>query len=129
MAARETALPKVKRGQVWEVDFEPQTHKEEPGKRGRPALVIQTNILNGAGHATTIVIPGTTQIYRDAMGDGFPLRVSVGKLGKLKEETDLLIDQIRTISNRRFMGEKPIAELSRVQMKRVEEALRILLGE
>ena len=93
------ATTKVKRGQVWEVDFEPQTHKEEPGKRGRPALVIQTNILNGAGHATTIVIPGTTQIYRDAQGDGYPLRVSVGKLGLQKRETDLLIDQIRTISN------------------------------
>jgi len=123
------ALPKLKRAQVWEVDFEPQTHKEEPGKRGRPALVIQTDILNQAGHATTIVIPGTTQVYRDGLGDGFPLRVSVGKLGKMKEETDLLIDQIRTISNQRFMGGKPIVELARAHMKRVEEALRILTGD
>jgi len=122
------ALPKVQRGQLWEVDFEPQTHKEEPGKRSRPALVIQTNILNEAGHATTIVIPGTTQVYRDALGDGYPLRVSLGKPGKVKEETDLLIDQIRTISNRRLMGDKPVAELSRAQMKRVEDALRILTG-
>lgn len=122
-------MPKVKRGQVWEVDFEPQTHKEEPGKRGRPALVIQTNILNGAGHATTIVIPGTTNIYRDAQGDGYPLRVSVGKLGKMKEETDLLVDQIRTISNRQLMGDKPITELARTHMKRVDDALRILTGE
>lgn len=122
-------MHKLKRGQVWEVDFEPQTHKEEPGKRGRPALVIQTNILNAAGHATTIVIPGTTNIYRDAQGDGYPLRVALGKLSKMKEETDLLIDQVRTISNRRLVGDKPIAELPRTQMKRVEEALRILLGE
>lgn len=122
-------MPKVKRAQVWEVDFEPQTHKEEPGKRGRPALVIQTNILNGAGHATTIVIPGTTNVYRDGQGDGYPLRVSVGKLGKMKDETDLLVDQIRTISNQRFMGDKPIAELARAHMKRVEDALRILTGE
>mgnify|MGYP000541796447 FL=1 len=127
-----TALAKtgrVQRGQLWEVDFEPQTHKEEPGKRGRPALVIQTNILNAAGHATTIVIPGTTQVYRDAQGDGYPLRVSLGKVGKLKEETDLLIDQIRTISNGRLMGDKPLAELGRAHMKRVEDALRILVGE
>ena len=126
-----TALAKtgrVQRGQLWEVDFEPQTHKEEPGKSGRPALVIQTNILNAAGHATTIVIPGTTQVYRDAHGDGYPLRVSLGKVGKLKEETDLLVDQIRTISNRRLMGDKPLAELGRVHMKRVEDALRILVG-
>jgi len=122
-------LHKLKRGQVWEVDFEPQTHKEEPGKRGRPALVIQTNVLNAAGHATTIVIPGTTNTYRDAQGDGYPLRVALGKLGKMKDETDLLIDQIRTISNRRLMGDKPIADLPRTHMKRVEEALRILLGE
>ena len=119
----------VKRAQVWEVDFEPQTHKEEPGKRGRSALVIQTNILNSAGHATTIVIPGTTNVYRDAQGDGYPLRVSVGKLGTMKQETDLLIDQIRTISNQRLMGEKPLAELSRAHMKRVEDALRMLTGE
>lgn len=123
------ALPKPKRGQVWEVDFEPQTHKEEPGKRGRPALVIQTNILNGAGHATTIVIPGTSQVYRDDLGDGYPLRVSVGKLGGMKQETDLLVDQIRTISNQRLMGSKPLAELARAHMKRVEDALRLLTGE
>ena len=133
MAAWGTALPKTKtaiqRAQVWEVDFEPQTHKEEPGKRGRPALVIQTNILNGAGHATTIVIPGTTNVYRDAQGDGYPLRVSVGKLGGMKQETDLLVDQIRTISNQRLMGDKPLAELSRAHMKRVEDALRMLTGE
>jgi len=127
-----TALTKansVQRGELWEVDFEPQTHKEEPGKRGRPALVIQTNILNAAGHATTIVIPGTTQVYRDAQGDGYPLRISLGKVGKLKEETDLLVDQIRTISNRQLMGDKPLAELGRTHMKRVEDALRILVGE
>ena len=122
-------MPKLKRGQVWEADFEPQTHKEEPGKRGRPALVVQTNILNAAGHATTIVIPGTTQVYRDEQGDGYPLRVAVGRLGKAKEETDLLVDQIRTISNRRFISDKPLAELSRAHMKRVEDALRILTGE
>jgi mRNA interferase MazF len=119
----------IKRAQVWEVDFEPQTHKQEPGKRGRPALVIQTNILNGAGHATTIVIPGTTNVYRDARGDGYPLRVSVGKLGTMKQETDLLVDQIRTISNQRLMGDKPLAELPRAHMKRVEDALRVLTGE
>ena len=111
------------------MDFDPQTHKEEPGKRGRPALIIQTNILNSAGHATTIVIPGTTQVYHDAQGDGYPLRVSVGQLGLQKLETDLLIDQIRTISNQRLMGDKPLAELPRAHMKRVEDALKLLTGE
>ena len=43
----------------------------------------------------------------------------------MKQETDLLTDQIRTVSNQRLMGDKPLAELSRAHMKRVEDALRI----
>ena len=58
-----------------------------------------------------------------------PLRISISKVGELKDETDLLIDQIRTISNRRLMGDKPLAVLSRVHMKRVEDALRVLTGD
>ena len=47
----------------------------------------------------------------------------------MKQETDLLTDQIRTVSNQRLMGDKPLAELSRAHMKRVEDALRMLTGE
>lgn len=125
-ALPEMALAPFKRGELWEVDFEPQTHKEEPGKRGRPALVVQSDILNDAGHPTTIVIPGTTQVYQDAHGDAFPLRVRIARVGSLKNETDLLVDQIRTVSNRRFMGNAPIAVLTSNHLKRVLEALRIL---
>lgn len=105
-------MPEIRRVQIRDLDFEPQAYREEPGKRGRPALIIQTDTLNQAGHAAAIVIPGTTQIYRDAFGDGFPLRV----------------DQIRTVSVRRLMGGKPLAVLSRSQLKRVEEALRTLMA-
>lgn len=124
-------MPKVERGQVWLVDLTPQTYKEEPGKRERPCLVIQTDILNEAGHATTLVIPGTTQVYRDEHGDGFPLRVpggSIQKPGEKPEETDFLIDTTRAIANHRFMGSKPIAVLSRAHMKRVEDAMKIIFG-
>jgi mRNA interferase MazF len=46
----------------------------------------------------------------------------------LVQETDLLIDQIRAISNRRLMGTKPLATLSVNHLKRVEDALRLLIG-
>ncbi len=119
------ASRKIKRGQIWAVDLEPQAHKEEPGKRNRPALVIQTDLLNDAGHPTTIVIPGTSDFEKE---DCFPLRVRLGRLpGQgVNEETDLLIDQIRAISNIRFMGEKPILMLSTNHMRRVEDALKLL---
>jgi mRNA interferase MazF len=120
------ALINVLRGQIWEVDFEPQTHKEEPGKRNRPALVIQTDLLNRAGHQTTIVVVGTTQVRRDQ--DYFPLRIALLNQAGLLQETDLLIDQIRAVSNQRFMGAKPLATLSINHLKRVEEALKLLVG-
>lgn len=120
------ALSKVLRGQVWEVNFEPQTHKKEPGKRNRPALVIQTDLLNTNGHPTTIVVMGTTNVKRDK--DYFPLRVALVNQPGLTQESDLLIDQIRAISNRRFMGSQPLAVLSANHLKRVEEALKLLVG-
>ena len=117
---------KLLRGQVWEVNFEPQTHKEEPGKRNPPALVIQTDLLNSSGHPTTIVVMGTTQVRRDK--DYFPLRVALVNQVGLAQETDLLIDQIRAVSNRRFMGTQPLATVSLNHLKRVEEALKLLVG-
>jgi len=120
------ALIKVLRGQIWDINLEPQTHKEEPGKRNRPALVIQTDILNTNSHPTTMVVMGTTSIKRDK--DYFPLRVALVNQGGLAQETDLLIDQIRAISNRRFMGNEPLATLSVTHLKRVEDALKLLIG-
>ena len=117
---------KFKRGQIWEVDLEPQSHKEERGKRKRPALVIQTDLLNDSGHPTTIVVVGTSQVRRDK--DYFPLRLALPHQLGLPMETDLLIDQVRAISNRRFMGDQPLTLLNPAQLKRVEEALKLLMG-
>ncbi|EON20750.1 PemK-like protein DNA binding protein [Cupriavidus sp. GA3-3] len=117
-------MTELKRGQIWEVDLNPQTHREEPAKRNRPALVIQTDLLNDAGHPTTIIVPGTSQIERE---DCFPLRVALGKLPGLAYETDLLIDQVRAVSNRQFIGGRPVARLGTDYMSEVEEALRLLL--
>ena len=117
---------KFQRGQIWEVDLEPQSHKEEPGKRRRPALVVQTDLLNNSGHPTTIVVVGTSQIRRDK--DYFPLRVALTSQAGLPLETDLLIDQVRAVSNRRFMGDEPLTTLNTAQLKRVEDALKLLIG-
>jgi mRNA interferase MazF len=114
------------RGEVWAVDFEPQTHKQEPGKKERPALVIQTDALNKVGHSATIIIPGTSQTDALPPGDLFPLRIRIQKAEDLKYDTDLLIDQIRSISNSRFKF-----RYCKVQpniLKKVEEALRSLTG-
>jgi mRNA interferase MazF len=114
----------VRRGEVWAVDFEPQTHRQESGKRERPALVIQTDALNKAGHPATIVVPGTSQADALPPGDHFPLRVRIQKTADLKYDTDLLIDQVRAISNARFMFRYCTVPAN--TLKKVEEALRLL---
>jgi mRNA interferase MazF len=121
------ASSKFQRGQIWEVDLEPQSHKEEPGKRRRPALVVQTDLLNNSGHPTTIVVVGTSQTRRDK--DYFPLRVALTSQAGLLLDTDLLIDQVRAVSNRRFMGDEPLTTLNTAQLKRVEDALKLLIGK
>jgi mRNA interferase MazF len=120
------ASSKFQRGQIWEVDLEPQSHKEEPGKRRRPALVVQTDLLNNSGHPTTIVVVGTSQTRRDK--DYFPLRIALTSQAGLPLDTDLLIDQVRAVSNRRFMGDEPLTTLNTAQLKRVEDALKLLIG-
>lgn len=119
-------MSKVRRGEVWAVDFEPQTHRQEPGKRERPALVIQTDALNQAGHPTTIVIPGTSQVESTPPDDLFPLRVRIQKTGELRHDTDLLIDQIRAVANARLLHK--YCAVSPNLLKKAEEALRLLTG-
>jgi mRNA interferase MazF len=114
----------VRRGEVWAVDFERQTHGQEPGKKERPALVIQTDALNKAGHPTTIVVPGTSQVDALPPGDLFPLRVRIQTAADLKYDTDLLIDQIRAISNARLMFR--YCTVPPNVLKKVSEALRLL---
>lgn len=107
------------------VDFERKSGKDGQEKPARPALVIQNDLLNNAGHKRTIVIPGTVQVFRDPGKDAFPLRVAVGMVGG--QDTDLLMDQIRTIPNSRFLQATAVATLSGEVMKRVEQALRLIL--
>lgn len=127
----ETVLLKGKRGEIWLVNLNPQGHPEEIAKDHRPCVVLQADLLNAAGYSTTVVIPCTTVTYRDENGDGFPLKVGVGRIqkpGYAPEETDALITSIRSISNKRFQGDRPVGVVSRNLMKRVEDALKIILG-
>ena len=120
--------PLVLRGELWAVDFEPQSHREEPGKIGRPALVLQADALNQAGHASTIVIPGTSRLAATDGDDLFPLRVrlSANAENGLRQHTDLLIDQVRAVSNRRLL--ERLGAIDAPLLARAEQALRWLTG-
>jgi mRNA interferase MazF len=85
----------------------------EPGKT-RPVLVIQTNLLNKIPHPSTIICPITTNVEKEAD----ILRVHLKKgMSNLQENCDILIDQIRSIDNKRLIkkvGELPIELVDKV---------------
>jgi mRNA interferase MazF len=122
------SLPR--RGEVWLADLNAPASREETPRKAWPCLVMQTDLLNGVGHPSIVVIPGTAKIYRDTYSDAFPLRVPVMRhqdAGGLVKETELLIDQIRAIAQRRLLGSQPLATLNEEQLARVQEALQLVL--
>lgn len=109
-----------RRGEVWLANLDPQ-RGTEPGKT-RPVLVVQAQALMDAAHPSTIIVPLTTSLVEDAE----PLRLRVAPQGALERPSDLLIDQLRAIDNRRLV-EGPLAALDATLMARVAAALRDVL--
>ncbi|MGH8246181.1 MAG: type II toxin-antitoxin system PemK/MazF family toxin [Gammaproteobacteria bacterium] len=105
------------RGEIWLANLNP-SRGTEPGKR-RPVLIIQAQALLDALHPSTLVIPLTTRLTEDAQ----PLRVRVPAAGRLHKDSDLLIDQLRAIDNRRLV-QGPLTRLSAALLETIEHAVR-----
>ena len=110
----------MNRGEIWLANLDPP-RGTEPGKT-RPVLVIQAQALLDAGHPSTLIVPLTTNVVIDAE----PLRVRVTASGRLRRGSDLLIDQLRAIDNRRIV-QGPLTRLSMSQMRTVADAVREVL--
>ena len=110
-----------KRGEVWLADLNPQVGTE-PGKT-RPVLIVQAQALLDAGHPSTLIVPLTTNVIDDAE----PLRLRVAPTGRLRRKSDLLIDQLRAIDNRRLV-DGPLTRLPEPLMTRVGAAIQEVLG-
>ncbi len=108
------------RGEIWLADLEPR-RGTEPGKT-RPVLIVQSQALLDAGHPSTLVVPLTTALVDDAE----PLRVRVPATGRLRRDSDLLIDQLRAIDNRRLI-QGPLTQLPTSVMSRVGQAVQDVL--
>lgn len=108
------------RGEVWLADLNPR-RGTEPGKT-RPVLIVQAQALLDAHHPSTLIIPLTTTLVDDAE----PLRLRIVATGRLRKASDLLIDQLRAIDNRRLV-QGPLATLSATLMSRVHHAIAEVL--
>jgi mRNA interferase MazF len=110
---------KLKQFDVWTADLNPQIGTE-PGKI-RPVLIVQTDLLNSL-HPSTIICPITTNVVKESD----ILRVHIMKgISNMQKPSDLMIDQIRAIDNKRFV--QKIGELPTDLRKIVIENLKIVL--
>jgi mRNA interferase MazF len=108
------------RGEVWLANLNPK-RGTEPGKT-RPVLIVQAQALLDANHPSTLIIPLTTNL----VGDAEPLRLRIVAAGRLRRDSDLLIDQLRAIDNRRLV-QGPVTRLPSTFMQRVDIAIKEVL--
>jgi mRNA interferase MazF len=110
---------KIKQFDIWIADLEPQKGTET-GKV-RPVLIVQTNLLNNE-HPSSVVCPITTNVQKNSV----ILRVHIKKgVSNLKVESDIMIDQIRAIDNRRLINK--IGELTKDLQALVKDNIKIIL--
>ena len=110
----------IERGEIWVADLDPG-YGTEPGKQ-RPVLIVQAQALLAAEHPSTLVVPLTTNL----IGPAEPLRIRVPASRELNENSDLLIDQLRAIDNRR-LRKGPLTRLSAELMTHVADAISQVL--
>jgi mRNA interferase MazF len=110
---------KVKKYEIWLANLDPR-FGTETGKT-RPVLIVQTDALNKV-HPSTLICPITTNVKPESK----ILRVHIKKgNAKLKENCDVMIDQLRAIDNRRLI--KKVGELPQELADMVKENIKIIL--
>ncbi len=110
---------KIKQFDIWITDLNPQVGTET-GKI-RPVLVVQTDLLNKV-HPSTLICPITTNVKKESK----ILRVHLTKgTASLKEDCDIMIDQLRAIDNKRLI--KRIGKMPKSLEAIIKENLTIIL--
>jgi mRNA interferase MazF len=111
-------MMRIKQFDIWIADLEPQ-RGTEAGKI-RPVLIVQTNLLKD--HPSTVICPITTNVAPSSE----ILRVHIKKgTSDLKSDSDIMIDQIRAIDNRRLT--QKVGELPHDLQLRVKENIKTVL--
>ena len=108
---------KIKQFDIWLADLNPSIGTE-PGKT-RPVVIVQTDLLNEI-HLSTLICPVTTNVKPEIE----LLRVHFKK-NQLDKLSDVLVDQIRAIDNKRLI--KRLGQLTNEQQAKLRENLRIVL--
>jgi len=110
---------KIRQFEVWIADLNPRLGTES-GKV-RPVVIIQTDLLNSV-HPSTIICPITTNVQPES--DILRVHLKTG-MAKLKQDCDILIDQIRAIDIKRL--QKKLGSLPEEVGDKIRNNLAIIL--
>jgi mRNA interferase MazF len=110
---------KFKQFEIWIADLNPRMGTEA-GKI-RPVIVVQTDLLNKE-HPSTIVCPIITNVKSDS--EILRVHLKKSRFG-LKENCDIMIDQIRAIDNRRLVRRVGVVDIETAG--KIRENLKIVL--
>ncbi|PIQ16302.1 MAG: taxon MazF, partial [Flavobacteriales bacterium CG18_big_fil_WC_8_21_14_2_50_32_9] len=99
----------IKQFDIWLANLNPSVGTE-PGKK-RPVVIVQTDLLNET-HLSTLICPITTNVKAEIE----LLRVHLKK-GQLDKLSDVLVDQVRAIDNKRLV--KKLGHLNKEQIQKL----------
>ena len=108
------------RGETYLVDFDPTVGAEI--KKTRPAMIIQNDGANR--HSPITIVAAITSKIDDEL---YPTEVLIrAGEGGLKQESVVVLDQIRSIDRRRIV--RKLGKVSEMTLKRTDRAIKISLG-
>lgn len=103
-----------RRGEIWQVNFDPSVGQEI--KKKRPAVILSNNVSNKYLKRYQ-VIPVSTQINKI-----YPSEVKIKIKGK---DGKVMADQLTTVSELRFL--QKIGKVSTKEMSAIEEKIKFQL--
>ena len=109
-----------KRGDIVLVNFNPQKKKDEVGKV-RPAIILSDTELNDVLDLVSVIALTTNLI-----DDSEPLRIRIKKREALKEDSDAMIEQLRSVSKERI--KERVGCVSEEEMGKIEYGVTLMLG-
>lgn len=112
-------LPAPRRGEVWDIDFDPVVGHEQGGRR--PGLIVSVDPFNAGPSTLAFAIPMTRT------DRGVPAHVPVAPPeGGLGTRSFILCDALRSISRQRLV--RPRGQVAPDTMRAVDYWLRVLLN-
>jgi mRNA interferase MazF len=109
-----------KRGDIVLVNFNPQKKKDEVGKV-RPAIIMSDSELNDVLDLVSVIALTTNLIEGSE-----PLRIRIKKRDALKEDSDVMIEQLRSVSKERI--KEKVASVSEMEMEKIAYGVGVMLN-